>query len=155
MSLDRDLKEGVNKINRMPPETNTMLLKFCLQVAFGMQYLAKKGFVHRDLAARNVLVTKDNVCKVINWLAILKTRLWLFSLYRWRILACHVTWRIKTITYLTVVQSLSSGQPLRPFTSRSTPLPVTCGPTGVCSTRYGALDTNHLREWEIWKYVLP
>ncbi len=46
---------------------------------------------------------------------------------------------------------LSSGRPLRPFTTRSTPLPVMCGPTGVCSTRYGVLDTNHLRLTKIMR----
>ena len=40
------------------------LLQFCLEIADGMSYLSKKGFIHRDLAARNILLDKDWRCKV-------------------------------------------------------------------------------------------
>ena len=44
------------------------LLSYSKQIACGMQYLSMKSYIHRDLAARNILVTKSNVCKVINQL---------------------------------------------------------------------------------------
>ena len=42
------------------------LLNFCEQIACGMSYLSKKGYIHRDLAARNVLLDTTYNCKVQN-----------------------------------------------------------------------------------------
>ena len=41
-----------------------LCVEFCRQIASGMDYLSKKGFVHRDLAARNILVAANKTCKV-------------------------------------------------------------------------------------------
>ena len=45
-------------------QNSNQLLKFSSEVAMGMYYLSRKGFVHRDLAARNILLTASKICKV-------------------------------------------------------------------------------------------
>ena len=48
----------------VPSEWPELLLKFCQNIASGMEYLSMKAFIHRDLAARNILVAEDKTCKV-------------------------------------------------------------------------------------------
>ncbi|KAK7922552.1 hypothetical protein WMY93_009454 [Mugilogobius chulae] len=43
------------------------LLKMCLDVCDGMNYLEMSNYLHRDLAARNCLVSKNNVVKVADF----------------------------------------------------------------------------------------
>jgi len=43
-----------------------ILLKFCKEIASGMEYLNGKKFIHRDLAARNVLLSTELICKVLH-----------------------------------------------------------------------------------------
>ena len=43
---------------------STDMLRFCVQIANGMAYLASLKIVHRDLATRNVLVCKDELLKI-------------------------------------------------------------------------------------------
>ncbi len=41
-------------------------INFLSQLANGLEYLHKKGFLHRDICPRNVMVTNDGVVKIID-----------------------------------------------------------------------------------------
>ena len=47
--------------------TKEIKLKLCTDLASGMVYLSRRGYVHRDLAARNALLSSDYTCKVADF----------------------------------------------------------------------------------------
>ena len=40
------------------------LSEYAVQIAKGMQFLTREGFIHRDLACRNILIFSDNLVKI-------------------------------------------------------------------------------------------
>ena len=53
-------------------DVSMLLLSFSRQICLGMTYLSGKGFIHCDLAARNILVSADNICKVMRQMSVLQ-----------------------------------------------------------------------------------
>ena len=58
---------NTNLIVNEKEKISKLLTRFCKEIAFAMEYLAKKKFIHRDLAARNVLVAKDLTCRLADF----------------------------------------------------------------------------------------
>lgn len=54
-------------IETKSPQLNNHRIDFLLQMALGLEYIHKQGFLHRDICPRNVMVTKDNIVKHIDF----------------------------------------------------------------------------------------
>ena len=54
-------REGEVVCQQLPQD----LIQFAYEIGCGMNYLSNKNYIHRDLAARNILLSEENVCKVI------------------------------------------------------------------------------------------
>lgn len=54
-------------IETRAPQLNGNRINFLGQMAMGLEYIHKQGFLHRDICPRNVIVTKDGVVKHIDF----------------------------------------------------------------------------------------
>jgi serine/threonine protein kinase len=54
-------------IETKSPQLEGNRANFLLQIADALEYLHKQGFLHRDICPRNVMVTRDNLVKLIDF----------------------------------------------------------------------------------------
>ena len=55
----------VYSFSDLTPGIGEVFLGYSQQVCFGMEYLSSKGFIHGNLQAQNVLLTANQVLKVV------------------------------------------------------------------------------------------
>jgi serine/threonine protein kinase len=49
------------------PQLEGRRIQYLIQMAVGLDYIHKQGYLHRDICPRNVLITKDDVVKYIDF----------------------------------------------------------------------------------------
>ncbi len=54
-------------ISNYGPLSLDLKINLCKQIIDGMGYSHSKGILHRDLAERNIMVTKDNIIKILDF----------------------------------------------------------------------------------------
>ena len=60
-----DFLDMIDNSNSIPlDKMEEFFLRFTLEIANGMEHLARKRYVHRDLAARNILISHSISCKI-------------------------------------------------------------------------------------------
>ncbi|CAL8147207.1 unnamed protein product [Orchesella dallaii] len=96
-------KVATNKRENKTTQYNE-LVRFCKEIASGMNFIAEKGVVHGDLSARNVLLDKHLTCKITDFG--LSKKLYQYQIYTtkqkvelpWRWLAIETLRRLEFST---------------------------------------------------------
>src|SRR4051794_17607042 len=54
-------------IETKSPQLQGKLVNYLVQIAAGLEYVHKQQYMHRDICPRNIMVTKDDVVKIIDF----------------------------------------------------------------------------------------
>src|SRR5205823_14608047 len=54
-------------IETKSPHLKNNRINFLTQVAEGMEYIHRQGYLHRDICPRNIMVTREDVVKIIDF----------------------------------------------------------------------------------------